>query len=255
MPTPVLSQFIFPNNKNIDEFAPHPRSIELKGEQYMRKIIALNHVTLDGVIQSGGGPQEDPSGGFTQGGWSVPFRSEDSGKAVLEITSREFDLLFGRRTYEIWAAFWPHANHPVAIAINKAAKYVVTKSLGSLDWANSHKLGGDVVEEIRRLKASDGPELHIWGSSQLLQTLIAAELVDEFHIWIYPVVVGKGKRLFEEGLPAFGLTLVESRPTSKGILLNTYRPAGPLPDVSVQPDNPSDAEIARRRKLAAEDVA
>ncbi len=221
----------------------------------MRKIIALNHVTLDGVIQSGGGPQEDPSGGFTHGGWSIPFRSEDGAKAVLEVMSREFDLLLGRRTYEIWAAFWPYANHPVASAFNKAAKYVVTKSLGSLDWANSHRLGGDVVDEIRRLKASDGPELHIWGSSQLLQTLMAAELVDEFRVWVYPVVVGKGKRLFEEGVPAFSLTLVESHSTSKGILINTYRPAGPLPDMSAQPDNPSDVELARRKKLAAEDRA
>ena len=219
----------------------------------MRKIISLNHVTLDGVIQSGGGPQEDPSGGFTQGGWTIPFRSEEGGKAVLEIMSREFGLLLGRRTYEIWAAFWPYANHPVANAFNKAQKYVVTKSLGSLDWENSHRLGGDVVDEIRRLKASDGPELHVWGSSELLQTLIAAQLVDEFGVWVYPVVLGKGKRLFEEGVPPFGLTLVESRSTSKGILLNTYRPAGPLPDMSAQPDNPSDVELARRKKLAEED--
>jgi dihydrofolate reductase len=221
----------------------------------LRKIISLNHVTLDGVIQSGGAPQEDPSGGFTLGGWSIPFRSEDGAKAVLEVMSREFDLLLGRRTYEIWAAFWPYANHPVASAFNKAPKYVVTKTLSSLDWANSHPLGGDVVDEVRRLKASDGPELHVWGSSELLQTLIAAQLVDEFHVWIYPVVLGKGKRLFEEGVPPFGLTLVESRSTSNGILINTYRPAGPLPDMSAQPDNSSDVELARRGKLAEEDRA
>ncbi len=119
----------------------------------MGQIIALNHVTLDGVIQSGGGPQEDPSGGFTHGGWSVPFRSDEGAKAVLEIMSRPFDLLLGRRTYEIWAGFWPSASHPVASAFNKVAKYVVTKSLGSLEWANSRPLGGDVVDEIRRLKA------------------------------------------------------------------------------------------------------
>ena len=221
----------------------------------MRKIIAANHITLDGVIQSGGGPEEDPRGGFTQGGWQVPFRSPDGGAAVAEFMSREFDLLLGRRTYETWAAFWPYANHPIASAFNKAAKYVVTKSLGSLDWANSHQLGGDVVDEIRRLKASDGPELHVWGSSELLQTLIAAQLVDEFRVWIYPVVLGKGKRLFEQGVPAFGLTLVESRSMSPCILLNTYRPTGPLPDLSAQPDNPSDAELARRKKLAEEDKA
>jgi dihydrofolate reductase len=225
-----------------------------KGETILREIIALNHVTLDGVIQSGGGPQEDPSGGFTQGGWSIPFRSEDGAKAVLEVISRDFSLLLGRRTYEIWVAFWPYADHPIASAFNKAEKYVVTKSLGSLDWANSHQLSGDVVDEIRRLKASEGPELHIWGSSELLQTLISAQLVDEFRVWIYPVVLGKGKRLFEEGVSAFGLTLVESRSTSKGVLINTYRPAGPLPNMSAQPDNPSDTELARRRKLAEEDL-
>ena len=219
----------------------------------MRKIISLNHVTLDGVIQSGGGPHEDTSGGFTHGGWTVPFRSPESGKAVLELMSREFELLMGRRTYEIWAAFWPSASHPVADAFNQTAKYVVTKSLTSLDWENSHILGGDAVEEVRRLKASDGPELHLWGSSKLLQALIAAELVDEFRVWVYPGVVGKGKRLFEAGVPPFGLTLVESSSTSKGILMNTYLPTGPLPDMSAQPDDPSDAELARRRKWAAED--
>jgi dihydrofolate reductase len=219
----------------------------------MRKIIALNHVTLDGVIQSGGGPQEDPSGGFTLGGWSVPFRSEDAGKAVMETVSREFDLLLGRRTYEIWAAFWPYTgNHPVAAAINKATKYVATNSLDKFDWANTQRLSGDTVEEIRRLKASDGPELHIWGSSKLLQSLIAAELVDEFRIWIYPVIVGKGKRLFEEGVPPTGLTLAESRATSNGVLLTTYRAAGPFAMGSPQPDNPSEAELARRKKLAEE---
>ena len=221
----------------------------------MRKIISSNHVTLDGVVQSGGGPEEDPSGGFTYGGWSVPFRSEDAGKAVLEIMSGEFDLLLGRRTYEIFAAFWPYTgDHPVANAFNKATKYVVTNSLDRFDWVNTHGLRGNAVEEVRRLKASDGPDLHIWGSSELLQTLIAAQLVEEFHVWIYPVILGKGKRLFEEGVPPSELTLVKSRSTSKGILLNTYRLAGPLPKSPLPPGNPSDAELARRKKLAAEDT-
>jgi dihydrofolate reductase len=224
----------------------------------MRKIISLNHVTLDGVIQAGGSPHEDTSGGFTQGGWSIPFRSQDSGKAVLDLMSREFDLLLGRRTYEIWAAYWPHAYHPVANAINKAAKYVVTNSLDTLDWANSYPLRGDAIDEIRRLKSSDGPDLHLWGSSQLLQTLLAAQLtdglIDELRVWIYPVVLGHGKRLFEAGTPPFTLTLVESLPTSNGILINTYRPSGPLPDMSAQPDNLSEAELTRRKKLAAVDT-
>jgi dihydrofolate reductase len=220
----------------------------------MRKIIALNHVTLDGIIQSGGGPEEDPSGDFSLGGWSVPFRDEVGAKALGEIMAGEFDLLLGRRTYEIWAAFWPYAgDHPIANALNKATKYVVTKSLAEFDWVNTHGMSGNVVEEVRRLKASDGPELHIWGSSQLLQTLIAAQLVDEFRVWVYPLILGRGKRLFEEGVPPCQLTLVESRCTSKGILLNTYRIVGPLPKESLQPGNPSDAELARRKKLATED--
>jgi len=220
----------------------------------MRKLIAIDHVSLDGIIQSGGGPEEDPSGDFTCGGWTVPFRSADSGAAVGEIMAREFDLLLGRRTYEIWAAFFPFAGDiPIAKAFNKATKYVVTKSLDRFDWVNSQGMSGDAVEEVRRLKASDGPELHTWGSSKLLQTLIAAQLVDEFRVWVYPVVLGRGKRLFGEGVPAFGLTLVESRSTTKGILLNTYRPAGPLPKGQLQPYNPSDAELARRKKLAAEE--
>ncbi len=222
----------------------------------MRKIIALNHVTLDGIIQSGGGPEEDSTGGFAYGGWTVPFRSADAGAAVGELMARGFDLLLGRRTYEIWAAFWPFAgDHPVANAFNKATKYVVTNSLDRFDWVNTHGISGEAVDEVRKLKASDGPELHIWGSSQLLQTLIAAQLIDEFRVWVYPVVLGKGKRLFEAGVPPFGLTLVESRCTSKGILLNTYRLVGPLPKGPVQPGNPSEAELARRKKWAAEDKA
>jgi dihydrofolate reductase len=222
----------------------------------MRKIIAITHVTLDGVMQAPGGPEEDPTGGFTQGGWSVPFRSEEGGKAVLEIMSGEFDLLLGRRTYEIFAAFWPYAgDHPIANAFNKAGKYVVTNSLDRFDWVNTAGISGNAVDEVRRLKASDGPELHVWGSSGLLQTLIAAQLIDEFRVWIYPLVLGKGKRLFESGVPPCGLTLVESRSTSKGVLLNTYRPAGALAMASPQSGNPNDAEQARRKKLATEDTA
>jgi dihydrofolate reductase len=220
----------------------------------MRKIITITHVTLDGIMQAPGGPEEDPSGGFTHGGWSMPFGDEVGGKALDEIMSGEFDLLLGRRTYEIFAAYWPYVgDNPIARAFNKATKFVVTRTLNQFDWANSRPVGGNAVKEIRGLKTGEGPELHIWGSSELLQTLIAAELVDEFRVWIYPVVLGKGKRLFEAGVPPRGLTLEESRPTSKGVLLNTYRPAGPLPP-STHLTNPSEAELARRKKLAAEEA-
>ncbi len=191
----------------------------------MRKIIAITQVTLDGIMQSPGGPEEDPSGGFTQGGWSMPFRDEAGREALGEIMSGEFEMLLGRRTYDIFASYWPSAgDNPIANAFNKATKHVVTHGLGKFDWVNTHCMSGDAVDEVRRLKASDGPELHIWGSSELLQTLIAAQLVDEFRVWVCPLVLGKGKRLFENGVPPLGLTLVESRCTSKGVLLNTYRP-------------------------------
>ena len=196
----------------------------------MRKIIVITQVTVDGVMQAPGGPEEDPANGFTHGGWAMPFGDDGVKQALDEAIAGEFDLLLGRRTYEIWAGYWPNrGDNPIGKAFNKATKYIVTRSLDHLDWKTSLHIGGDVVDEVRRLKASDGPALHIWGSSELLQTLIAADLVDEYRMWIVPVVLGKGKRLFENGVPPRGLTLVETRSTSKGVLINTYRPAGPLP--------------------------
>ena len=144
-------------------------------------------------------------------------------------------MLLGRRTYEIFAAYWPYQDGTIAKAFNKATKYVVTRTLDQLGWEHSQRIGGDVVDEVRRLKASDGPVLHIWGSSELLQTLIAAELIDEYRLWIAPVVLGEGKRLFGNGVPPRGLALVETRSTPKGVLITTYRPAGPLPGVTRRP--------------------
>ena len=221
----------------------------------MRKIIVITQVTVDGVMQAPGGPEEDPANGFTHGGWAMPFLDDGLNQAIGETIAGEFDMLLGRRTYEIFAAYWPNqGDNPIAKAFNRATKYVVTRSLDQLDWENSQRIGGDVVDEVRRLKASDGPALHIWGSSELLQTLIAADVVDEFRVWVFPVILGHGKRLFEKGVPPRGLTLVESRSTTKGVLLNTYRPAGPLPSGSPAPEKPSKAELARRKKLAAEEA-
>jgi dihydrofolate reductase len=196
----------------------------------MRKIIAITQVTLDGIMQSPGGPEEDPRSGFTHGGWAMPFVDDAlMNQAVGETIAGEFDMLLGRRTYEIFAAYWPNqGDNPIAKAFNKATKYVVTRSLDHLEWETSLHIGGDVVDEVRRLKASDGPALHIWGSSELLQTLIAAELVDEYRIWVFPLVLGEGKRLFESSVPPRDLTLVETRSTPKGVLINTYRSAGPV---------------------------
>ena len=196
----------------------------------MRRIIAITQVTLDGVMQGPGGPEEDPRNGFTHGGWAMPFFDDDAGQVIGETISGEFDLLLGRRTYDIWTTYWPnHDDNPIGKAFNKVTKYVVTRTLDELDWKPAQRLGNDVVDELRRLKVSAGPEFHVWGSGNLLQTLIAAELVDEHHLWVFPVVLGQGNRLFEDGLPSHGLTLVSTRSTPKGVLLNTYRPAGPLP--------------------------
>jgi dihydrofolate reductase len=197
----------------------------------MRKIIAITQVTLDGVMQAPGGAEEDPSNGFTHGGWAMPFVDDAAGQVIDEIIAGEFDMLLGRRTYEIFAGYWPnHGDNRIAKAFNKATKYVVTRSLDRFDWEKSQRIDGDVVEEVRQLKASDGPALHVWGSSELLQTLMAAELVDEYRIWIFPVVLGEGKRLFENGVPARGFTLVETRSTPSGVLANTYHPARPGSD-------------------------
>jgi dihydrofolate reductase len=193
----------------------------------MRKLIAIDQVTVDGVMQAPGGPEEDPRSGFTQGGWVIPFQENALFQAIDdEIIAGEFDMLLGRRTYDVFAGYWPNQDSSIARAFNKATKYVVTRSPDHLDWETSKRLGGDIVDGVHRLKASDGPALHLWGSHELLQTLIAAELVDEYRMLVYPVVLGKGKRLFENGVPSRGLTLVNTRRTPKGVLFNTYRSSG-----------------------------
>lgn len=197
----------------------------------MRKIIVITQMTVDGVMQGPGGPEEDPSNGFTHGGWAMHFGDEVMMQVLHETIAGEFDLLLGRRTYEIWDSYWPnHGDNPIGKAFNTATKYVVTRTLDRLGWKNSQRISGDVVDEIGRLKASAGPELHTWGSSALLQTLIAADLVDEYRMWVAPVVLGKGKRLFENAVPPRRLSLVDTQRTPSGVLLNTYRPAGPLPE-------------------------
>ena len=194
----------------------------------MRNIIAITQVSADGVMQGPGGPEEDPSGGFTQGGWAMHFADEASGQVIRKIMASEFDLLLGRRTYDIWAGYWPKQDDFIGKPFNKVTKYVVTHRAEGLSWKTSVQIGGDVVEGLRRLKASDGPDLHIWGSSDVLQTLIAADLVDEYRLWIFPVVLGKGKRLFEDGVPPRELKLVETASTPRGVVFNTYRPTGAL---------------------------
>lgn len=193
-----------------------------------RQVISITQVTLDGVMQAPGGPEEDPSNGFRHGGWFMGFGDEAMREEIdRTIVAGEFDMLLGRRTYEIFAGYWPRQDDSIARAFNQATKYVVTRNLKQLDWRISQPLAD--LDGVRRLKASDGLPLHIWGSSVLLQSLTAAGLVDEYRLWIAPVLLGTGKRLFEDGVPPQKLSLVATRRTPKGIVLSTYRPAGPLP--------------------------
>ncbi|QPJ64008.1 MAG: dihydrofolate reductase [Candidatus Nitrohelix vancouverensis] len=190
----------------------------------MRKLIAITQVTLDGVMQVPGGPKEDPSNGFAHGGWAMPFVDDTLNQVIDEIISGEFDMLLGRRTYDIFASYWPNqGDNPIAMAFDKATKYVATHSNDHLSWKNSQRIDGDIAEAVRRLKLSNGSELHVWGSSELLQTLIATKLIDEHRLWVFPVVLGDGKRLFGNGVPTHGLTLVGTQSTPSGVLVNTYR--------------------------------
>lgn len=193
----------------------------------MRRIIAITQISVDGVMQAPGGPEEDTTNEFSHGGWAMPFMDDGMSQAIDESIGGNVDMLLGRRTYDIFARYWPHQSGRIAKAFNEATKYVVTRSHDRLGWKTSHRIGGDVAGEIHRLKAADGTALHVWGSGELLQTLIAANLIDEYRMWVCPVVLGKGKRLFENSVPACQLTLVESRSTPKGVLINTYRSVGP----------------------------
>jgi len=196
----------------------------------MRRLIAITQVSLDGVMQGPGGPAEDPSGGFTGGGWAMPFLDGASRRAIDDAFAGEFGLLLGRRTYEIWTGYWPHhTDDPIGAAFAKATKHVATRGQGALGWGPAQRIGPDAVAGVRRLKATAGPELRLWGSSELLQALVAADLVDEYRLWVFPVVLGQGKRLFGEGVPPRALALVSTRRTPTGVLLNTYRPAGRIP--------------------------
>jgi dihydrofolate reductase len=221
----------------------------------MRKLVAITYVALDGVMQSPGGPEEDPRSGFAYGGWMVPYWDDMMmNELVADRMARPFDLLLGRRTYEIFAAHWPNAgDNPIAERFNKATKYVVTRSLDRFDWANSERVDGDVAMKVAKLKSGEGPEIQIYGSSELLQTLTAAGLIDEYAVWIFPVVLGRGKRLFEHDT-AQALSLVDTKTSSTGVVINTYRPDGPVKPGSFA-FTPSEAELARRRKIAAEDTA
>ena len=189
----------------------------------MRKLIVLSFVTLDGVMQAPGGPSEDTSGDFKYGGWSAGYWDEFMGQVMDQQMAEPFDLLLGRKTYEIFATYWPNArNEPGANKLNEAKKYVVSTTLRKLDWKNSTLITGDVMEEIKELKKQEGPEIQVHGSSNLIQTLLKNDLIDEFRLKIFPVTIGRGKRLFGEGTIPASFRLLESKISTTGVMVATY---------------------------------
>lgn len=193
----------------------------------MRKLIVLTFMTLDGVMQGPGGPTEDTSGNFTSGGWTVPYFDEFLGNRMGEQMSRPFDLLLGRKTFDIFAAYWPHHEDEGA-GINKATKYVASNALTTHEWKKSVFLKGNVVDEIRKLKQQDGPDLQVHGSGNLIQTLLPHDLVDELWLKIFPVTLGTGKRLFDTGTLPASYTLAEAQSSPSGVIIATFKRAGEL---------------------------
>lgn len=190
----------------------------------MRKIAVLTFLTIDGVMQAPGGPTEDTSGGFEYGGWIAPYADEVLGRVMEEQMKEPFNLLLGRTTFEIFAAYWPeHASDWPGI--DEAAKYVVSNTLTEHNWTNSIFIRGDVVGEIRKLKAQDGPDLQVYGSADLCQTLFRHDLVDELALKIFPITLGKGKRLFADGTLPAAFTLTDSVVSSAGVIIANYRRA------------------------------
>jgi dihydrofolate reductase len=192
----------------------------------MRKLVVLTFVSLDGVMQGPGGPEEDTSGGFTLGGWTVPYFDEELGSTMGEQMGEPFDLLLGRKTFEIFAGYWPQHEEDGA-GINRATKYVASNTLASHPWQKSVFWRSDVlVDEIKRLKQEDGPAIQVHGSANLIQTLLWHDLVDEFWLKIFPVTLGGGKRLFAEGTMPAAYTLAEAKTTPAGVIIATFQRAG-----------------------------
>jgi dihydrofolate reductase len=197
----------------------------------MRKLVAGTFVTLDGVMQAPGGPDEDRAGGFMHGGWLVPYFDEKFLQIMTDWTKQAGAFLLGRKTYEIFAASWPGSTDPadeIATALNTRPKFVASRTLDEVSWNNSHLLGGDVAGEIAKLKAQEGGEIPVHGSSDLLQTLLKHHLIDTLRIWQFPVVVGTGKRLFGEGTIPCSFRLVDTQQTATGAVLHVYERAGGL---------------------------
>jgi dihydrofolate reductase len=226
---------------------------EMKSCSGGRKLVVNSFVTLDGVMQAPGGPEEDPTGNFKYGGWSFHCWDKMMGKFMDEFMSKPFELLLGRKTYEIFAAHWPYIkDDPTADKFNATKKYVVSRTLSKANWKNSILIKSNVVSEIRKLKEQQGPELEVHGSSNLIKTLFNENLVDLLNVWTFPVTVGKGNQLFGEGTNAYNLKLVDVKSSSTGVIIATYEPAGELKIGSFALENETEEDLARRGKLASE---
>ncbi|MCD1263398.1 dihydrofolate reductase [Shinella sumterensis] len=218
----------------------------------MRKLIVSAFISLDGVMQAPGGPQEDPIGGFRFGGWVAPYFDETAGSVIDELFARPFDLLLGRKTYDIFAAHWPYAdaNDPIGPLFDRVTKYVATRNPAfRTTWQNSRTLGADAVAAVKALKGGDGPDLLTQGSPDFLRTLFENDLVDEINVFVFPVILGKGKRLFGDASFPRALTLESSRTSQNGIVISRYTRAGDVATGSFEFDTPTEAELERRRNL------
>lgn len=193
----------------------------------MRKIIVLEHISLDGVIQSPGGQTEDVYGDFELGGWISPYSDEILGRLLKQKMNMAFDLLLGRKTFEIWEAYWPSHND-IWSRVNSATKYIASNTRTSTEWQPSEFLNSDIVDKISKIKQTDGHELHVWGSGNLVQTLLKHDLIDAFWLMIYPVVLGSGKRLFANGTVPMAFKVTESEITSKGVIIVKYEREDPI---------------------------
>jgi dihydrofolate reductase len=196
----------------------------------MRELLVTTFLTLDGVMQAPGGPGEDDDNGFAHGGWSVNYWDEQMGQVMAEATSAPFAMVLGRRSYDLLAAHWPNAPEEEGGKVfNDATKYVASRGRPALAWSNSVLIEGDAADGVAALKQQDGPELQVHGSANLIQTLLRHNLVDRFRLWVFPVVVGSGKRLFADGTVPSGLKLVDSTVSTTGVMIGTYEPAGEIP--------------------------
>jgi dihydrofolate reductase len=214
----------------------------------MRKLIVNTFMSLDGVMQSPGGPDEDPTGGFALGGWGVNYFDDEMMERVAE--SAPYELLLGRGTYEIFAAHWPYDEGPIADQLNGTRKHVASTTLERVEWNNSTLIDGDVPDYVRRLKTEDGPEIQVHGSPGLIQTLLEHDLIDEYRLWIFPLALGTGKRFFGAGTIPVALKLVDSKATKTGVTINFYERAGEVDPGSFEFEEPTEAELERRKRLA-----